>query len=192
MTSLFDHAQARSVGQLPVDLIPTGGRGVAPLDFFVIGGAALEPEEAGYLAGPTPESVANDPAQQVQAMIDAARADAIVEARLGFEQELAARLRAERARVERACAEFAMDRQRFFAAAEAQVVKLALAIARRVLAREVDADAIHLAATVRAALARVHDATASVLRVPPEEAVQWSAIFADVRAASMCCWCSIR
>jgi len=87
--------------------------------------------------------------------------------------------------VECVASEFAMDRQRYFAAAEAQVVKLALAIARRVLTREVEADTMHLAATVRAALARVHDGSASVLRVRLGEQSQWEALFAKSREGTV-------
>ena len=185
MTSLFDLAQPGSMNDIPVDLITRGGRGVMPLEFFVIEGAEFEQEAAEQVSAPEPEFVASERAKQTQAMIDAARADAIDQARRGFELELDARLHEERVRVERACAEFAMDRQRYFAAAEGQVVKLAIAVARRILAREVEADAMHLTATVRAALARVHDGTSSVLRVRSNEVEQWSAVFADAREGSV-------
>jgi len=45
----------------------------------------------------------------------------------------------------------------------------------------VDADQMHLAAIVRAALARVHDGSASTLRVRTGEEPQWEALFATGR-----------
>ena len=173
---------------MPVDLLTGGGRVVALLDFFALDEEETErvaEEQAEQTAESLEVSATHERAMRTQAMIDAARADSAAEARRGFEDELEARLRSERLRVERVCAESAMDRQRYFAAAEAQVVKLALAIARRVLAREVAADGMHLKATVRAALARVHEESASVLRVRPEETAQWSALLGDARDGSV-------
>jgi flagellar assembly protein FliH len=178
MTSLFEFAGSSRAGEIPVDLIGDGVRDISALQFFTVEEEQRERELADEAPQPdTRETPARERAHQMQAMIDAARADAAAEARRGFEAELETKLDAERERVERVCSEFAMDRQRYFAAAEAQVVKLAIAIARRVLAREVEADPMHLTAIVRAALARVHDATESVLRVPAHERTQWEALF---------------
>ena len=89
------------------------------------------------------------------------------------------RLEQERQRALAACEAFAAERQRYFAAAEAQIVQLALAIARRVLAREAAADPMHLQATVRAALRCSQDESECVLKVSPEEASAWTEMFAD-------------
>jgi len=181
MTSLFDFVEI-DAGEIPVDLIPDAGRDVSALEFFAVEDyeRVPAPREEERPVDPS-DTLAGERARQVQAMIDAARADAADEASRGFEDELARRLDAERERVERVCGEFAMDRQRYFAAAEGQVVKLALAVAKRVLAREVEADTMHLTAVVRAALARVHDGSASVLRVRSGEQRQWEALFANGR-----------
>ena len=106
----------------------------------------------------------------------AAREEGCALARGQFKVELAAMLAEERRRVDRMRLEFARDRQRFFAAAEGQVVKLALAIAERVLAREVASDELHLRAIVKVALARVQDSSATTLRVPVEQADAWRAM----------------
>jgi len=190
MTSLFDFGEAvgSAVADMPIDLIAAGGRGVSVLEFFVLEDAErerLEREDAEVEAPQPIESAASERARQVQVMIEAARSDALDDARREFAMQLEARLDAERARVEQVASEFAMDRQRYFAAAESQVVKLALAIARRVLTKEVEADVMHLTATVRAALARVHDGSASVLRVRPDEQQQWEALFANSREGTV-------
>ena len=173
MTSLFSRPEA---GQMPVDLIASGARGVSVLEFF-----AIEEEHAVAQAVARVEESAAQAAQertrQTRAMVDAAREEAAVAARSEYEVALAEAVATERERAQRVCAEFAHDRQRYFASAEAQVVKLAIAMARRVLAREVAADAMHLTATVRAALACVHDGSATVLRV--RNADGWAGVFAE-------------
>ena len=190
MTSLFEFSVlgGNAGADYPIDLVTTGARGVSLLEFFV-----LEDEERKRIASENAEDQAQHPresaaeerSRQIQVMIEAARSDAADHARREFDEELELRLDAERERIEHVCGEFAMDRQRYFAAAESQVVKLAIAIARRVLAREVEADEMHLTATVRAALARVHDGSASILRVCAGEQSQWEALFASGREGSV-------
>jgi flagellar assembly protein FliH len=125
----------------------------------------------------TPQVVAEDRAQQMRVMLDAAREQATAEAWQQAELEAQRRVLAERERMIEVCERFARDRQRYFAAAEEQVVRLALAIAARVLHSEAHADPMLLAATVRAALARVQEGSASVLRIPAAELSLWSGIF---------------
>jgi flagellar assembly protein FliH len=167
---------------MPVDLLECGGADVSMLEFFSLedqDAERLQSESVATQAERTATTAANERARQTRAMVDAARNEALAQAREEFAATLDERLATEHSRVDRVCAEFAMDRQRYFAAAEAQVVKLAIAIAGRVLAREVAADPMHLAGTVRAALARVHDGSATVLRVRIEHAAQWTAMFAN-------------
>lgn len=183
MTSLFDFGDAGGLGEMPVDMIARGGRGVSALEFLVV-----EDEQRAELAddaecepGVQEESEAAQRLRQVQAMLEAARSDARDEARREFAAELDRRLDSERERVIQVCSEFAMDRQRYFAGAEAQIVKLAIAIAGKILSREVSADRMHLVATVRAALSRVHEGSESTLRVPVDEQPEWDALFAHSR-----------
>jgi flagellar assembly protein FliH len=190
MTSLFDFGDAvgSAIADMPVDLISAGGRGVSVLEFFVLEDAERERlarEDAESLTRQPQESAPAERANQIHAMVEAARSDALEQARRQFESELEQRLDQERARVEAVASEFAMDRQRYFAAAETQVVGLAIAIARRVLSREVEADVMHLTATVRAALARVHNGSATTLRVRSSEQPQWEALFANSREGSV-------
>lgn len=118
-----------------------------------------------------------DPAEHTAEVVAAAKSEATAAAREWFEGSLAERLGEERAKVQRMREEFARDRQRFFAAAESQVVKLALAIARRILARDAISEGLQLRATVKSALSRVQDGGASVLRVPEEETAAWIDLF---------------
>jgi flagellar assembly protein FliH len=199
MTSLFDF-NGPTASDLPMDLVTRGFRGVSPLEFFALetphGEQAAQPGSASHWhreleeredgrAAPDAErideSILSERAQQIQAMLDAARADAVVKTRAEMQVEMEECLALERGRVDSVCRQFAFDRQRYFGAVEAQVVKLALSIAHRVLAHEAKTDPSHLTPVVRAALARVQDGTTSVLRVPQADTEQWLPIVSEVR-----------
>jgi len=183
MNSLFEHISAPQVlpGGMVRDLITRGNQSVSELSF----GAAdrWEPWEPNVESGDqqaVPEPLAEEvdvKAQQIAVMIDAAREDAAEQTRLRMQAEWDVQQERERARAERLTVEFARDRRRYFAAAEIQIVRLALAIASRVLAREVQASELPLAKVVKAALAKVQDGSETALRVRPDQASQWRLLF---------------
>jgi flagellar assembly protein FliH len=70
--------------------------------------------------------------------------------------------------------EFAAARDRYLALIEPEVVRLALAIAERVLHREAQMDPLLLAGAVRVALGKLSEATRAHLHVPPEESAMWA------------------
>ena len=181
MTLLFEPAGRDS--EMPVDLVSRGRRGVELLEFMAVGARAME--DAAALEGTgvseaqeeTWEAEASE--AQMRAMVDAAREAAATETRREVELEFGDRLRQERHRVESALAEFGQQRQSYFRQAESVVVRLALSVAAKVLHREVVADGLHLAATVRAALSRIQDGTLAVMRVRPEEVESWQQVFTE-------------
>lgn len=73
-----------------------------------------------------------------------------------------------------AIGEFARARDRYLADVEQEVVKLALAIAARILRREAQIDPLLLLAPVREALGELSQATDVKLRVPAAEKELWS------------------
>lgn len=111
--------------------------------------------------------------QQIAEQIETARSEARIEARREWERELEEKLDTERACVMRTCEEFRIERAHYFADVEAEVVKLALAIAARVLHREAALDPLLLLAVVRVALEKAADHSAITLRVPSAEAERW-------------------
>lgn len=118
--------------------------------------------------------------QQAEALsgkVDEAKRLARLLARRDWEQELEQRLAEDRGMVLKACEDFAKEKGRYFAAVEAQVVKLALAIAARVLHREARMDPLLLAGAVRVALEKVDGDSEIRLRVPSNEAAMWGAEF---------------
>ena len=98
-----------------------------------------------------------------------ARARAALEEKLGQE----------RSAIEKSVREFVVRRDEYFQQVEAEVVRLALAVAKRVLNREAQADPLVLSGTVRSALARLSGAASVRLRVSPERAPLWRSCLAQ-------------
>jgi flagellar assembly protein FliH len=119
----------------------------------------------------------NSQAEQIPLQMEAVRIEARTEARREWEDELENKIAMERELVSRTCEQFGRERAKYFADIEAEVVKLALAIAARVLHREVKLDQLLLAAGVRIALGKVADDSATVLRVPVEDVTRWQEVF---------------
>ena len=73
--------------------------------------------------------------------------------------------------------EFRQQRERYFHSVEREVVRLALAIAARVLHRQAQMDPLFLAGAVRVALDKLNDTSGVVLRVAPAQVLAWQELF---------------
>ena len=155
---------------------------VARLEFYpvdhapeetVVGVPGLVGDEVVEEAVASVEMRIEEQAIEMQAQMEAARRQSRAEAREEWEEELDGRVADERARVARVCEEFARERSKYFSDVEAEVVRLALAIAARVLHREATLDPLLLAGAVRVALEKVKEESATVLRVPADEVEMW-------------------
>ncbi|HEX4020074.1 MAG TPA: FliH/SctL family protein [Acidobacteriaceae bacterium] len=73
--------------------------------------------------------------------------------------------------------EFRQERERYFYSVEREVVRLALAIAARVLHRQAQMDPLFLSGAVRVALDKLADTSGVVLRVAPGQVPAWQAMF---------------
>ena len=111
--------------------------------------------------------------------LDQARLLARTIARSDCEQEMQQRLAEDRAMVRKACEDFDRERTRYFVAVEAQVIKLSLAIAARVLHREAKIDPLLLSAAVRVALEKVSEESETRLRVPASDLALWQSELDD-------------
>ena len=69
---------------------------------------------------------------------------------------------------------FARERDRYMHVVEQEVVKLALAVAARILRREAQMDPLLLTGAVRVALGQLSDSTEVRLQVPPGELALWT------------------
>jgi flagellar assembly protein FliH len=96
------------------------------------------------------------------------------QARARYERELAA----ERAAIGKALHDFAREREDYFCRVEAEVVKLAVGIARKILHREVQIDPLLLAGVVRVALEKMAAGSSMRLRVHPDHVYAWHDFFA--------------
>jgi flagellar assembly protein FliH len=177
---------------MPVRLLGGGGREVSRLEFFQLGQPEIAPEvEVNGTEVLLKEEVEaldgrlRSQAEQISLDMKVARNEARAEARLEWEQELEERIIGERGAVLKACEEFARERARYFAGVEAEVVKLALAIAARVLHREATLDPLLLTGVVRVALEKVAEDSAMVLRVPAGAIEMWREVFAASPESSL-------
>ena len=128
---------------------------------------------------PSQETTFNE--DEVRAKEEQARAVGIREgetqARPRFEREIAA----ERQVLAEAVQNFARDRENYFSHVEAEVVKLAIGIARKILHREVQVDPLLLAGVVRVALDKIAAGTSVRLRVHPDHVYAWHDFFSNQR-----------
>ena len=93
--------------------------------------------------------------------------------------ELEEKIAGERQAVIQTCERFAREQTRYFAMVEEEVVRLALAIAARVLHRETGIDPMILKGAVRVSLEKVQGREAAVLRAPEEQIEEWKKILLE-------------
>jgi flagellar assembly protein FliH len=105
------------------------------------------------------------------------REEAIRDTEQRIRQELAASLDDERMYIQEAVRAFTSDCDTYYRRVEAEVVQLALAIARRILHREAEIDPLILAGVVRVALDNLRAATDLKLHVRPAEGAAWRKLF---------------
>lgn len=113
------------------------------------------------------------PEQEVEQRVATTREAAIAETERRLRAEFEGRQHAAQEAVAQALARFAEERGRYFQRVEAEVVHLALAVARKILQREAELDPTLLSALVRIALDRMQSGTSVRVRVVPEEAERW-------------------
>jgi flagellar assembly protein FliH len=103
--------------------------------------------------------------------------------RAEMEAEMRVALTRERQRLAAAVAEFLEVRERYFVEVEQEVVKLALAIAARVLHREAQVDPLLLTGVVRVALEKMADRSGVVLRVAAVDVEAWEQVFSGTEVS---------
>ncbi|MES2220995.1 MAG: FliH/SctL family protein [Acidobacteriota bacterium] len=109
--------------------------------------------------------------------IAAAREQGRLEERQALQQQLNAGQQRVQAQMVQVLEQFRLERQSYFHNVEGEVVRLALAIASRVLHREAHLDPMLLSGAVRVALEKLGDSSHVVMRVPPREVETWKEYF---------------
>jgi flagellar assembly protein FliH len=120
--------------------------------------------------------------------VKAARAEGFVlgerdgrgKARFEIESELHRTVSREHDQIVEALETFAESKVRYFAEIEGQIVRLALAIAARVLHRETQMDALVLSGAVRVALDKLAERSSVVLRAAESDVKAWEKMFAGM------------
>lgn len=125
-------------------------------------------------------SVSQAPSEeQIRAREACARKQGWEEAAAKTRAEYEKGLSAEREKLAQAIREFMRERETYFGRVEAEVVGLALAIARKILHREAQVDPLLLAGVVRVGLDKVAAGTHVRLRVHPDQIQIWQQFFAQ-------------
>jgi flagellar assembly protein FliH len=141
-------------------------------------GAANEPAQEGARNARAPNTAFDERlAEETRRSFEAGRERGREEGRQAEREAQAAALRAEEERRKRHLAglieSFTRERDRFLHAVEQEVVKLALAVAARILRREAQMDPLLLTGAIRVALGQLAGASEVLLRVPAAEAGLW-------------------
>ncbi len=82
-----------------------------------------------------------------------------------------------RQQIAQALEAFRQQRERYFHSVEREVVRLALAVAARILHRQAQMDPLFLAGAVRVALEKLSDTTGVTVRVAPAQVLAWQEMF---------------
>jgi len=115
----------------------------------------------------------NDTAVAERQAFERGRQEALAEAKTRLEQALAA----ERHALVETVSEFENERTSYYQQVEAEIVQLALAVARKILHRESQIDPLLLSGVARVALEKLKEGTTVTLHVHPSEAEPWRAQF---------------
>jgi flagellar assembly protein FliH len=126
-------------------------------------------------AGVKGRSDANAPVQKEQLAWTKGHEAGKSEALGAFEQQAAA-LREE---ISKALVDFAAERDLYFQRVEEQLIRLTLAIARKILNREAQVDPLLLTGILRVALEKIGSGTNIRLRANPSDIQVWRAYFAQ-------------
>jgi flagellar assembly protein FliH len=125
-------------------------------------------------SGAVPMAGSAEPVAGEELARDAGRKEGEARARAALEQELINL----RASMQTAIGDFARERAIYYQKVEAEVVQLALSIARKILHRESQIDPLLLAGIVRVALDKLEGGTRVLVRVHPQHAAEWRGYFA--------------
>ena len=132
----------------------------------------------------SPEPSSASATEQARSSFEAGREQGILEARETADSEQRTLLQeAEKKRISHAAMlanQFASERDQFLQTLEHEVVKLALAIAARLLRREAQMDPLFLLGAVRVALGQLAETMQVKLRIPTSEAELWSETLANL------------
>jgi len=118
-------------------------------------------------------------AQEVEDLLNRARAEVVTQTETRLRVEYEARSKAEAEKIHHAVEVFQVERRDYFSRVESEVVQLALSIAGKILHREAQVDPMLVAALVRVAIEKLHDGSTVSIRVPLPDTTKWQAVFSS-------------
>lgn len=86
----------------------------------------------------------------------------------------------ERKRIAEVLGQFEKERAEYFSKVEAELIHLALGIAKKILHRESQVDRMAVAGVVKVALEKLKQSASIIIRVPQGEAAPWQQYFQDI------------
>lgn len=160
-------------------MLSRGGAEIRPVQYPSLGGAVASAPD-----GESRETLASrlrelgirieEKEREFARTLDRERQSALEQGRQQAGSEEAAWRNECSAQLQQTLDEFRQQREEYFAQVEHEVVRLALAIAERILHREARLDPMLLAGAVRVALGQLSESTEVKLRVPAEQAEMWA------------------
>jgi flagellar assembly protein FliH len=153
-----------------------------PIDSLMYRDLADCPEDGGDSKSPSATQISEkthpDSSQEIENMLNLARAEATLETEQRLKKECRAHSELESAKIAQAIEQFRQERQDYFARVESDVVHLALAIAAKILHREAQVDAMLVAGLVRFAIEKLHEGSSVSVRVCPSAIDKWESYLA--------------
>jgi len=148
------------------------------------GEAPVEEDRSPAAPNPNPAETTEAHAEELRRSFESGRECGWKEGRAMEREACAALLQASESRhIEKAARlleGFDIQRIRYFETVEREVVRLALAVAARILRREAQMDPLLLSGAVRVALGQLASSTPARLRVPPSDVELWKDTIANL------------
>jgi len=166
-------AEHRSVFSLPISSLE-----YRDMSGHLVSDGAGRPGSLTNIAGGRRRSEVECSQDELTERITRERAEATHQTEQRLRQEYEAKLQAERAPIAAALAAFETQRGEYFARVEAEVVRLSLAIAAKILHREAQVDPMLVAALVRMTIEKMHEGSSVTVRVGAGRSKRWKEYFA--------------
>ena len=116
---------------------------------------------------------------EISRMVLEARAEGLREGENSAKAALEAEAQETRKKLAQLLTDFQREREEYYSKVEAEVVKLALSIAAKILHREAQVDPLMVAGIVKVAVQKLQQNTKVLVRVRPEDVVKWKAFFSS-------------
>jgi flagellar assembly protein FliH len=154
-------------------MLDNAERRVRPMPYPILPGAPLPADGEGARSAET-EKARAEREQQLARQLESARREAFEKGRDAARSEQAAWRQQCTGELGAALESFRAGRDEYLARVEHEVVRLALAIAERILHREAQMDPLLLSGAVRVALGQLAESTEVKLRVPAAQRDMWA------------------